>query len=59
MKSFGKKPESLRLERMKASLLWAEEGVRNIYPIPRGFLWAVLPHTAQHCFPRSIATLAG
>ncbi|MCX7172886.1 MAG: MBL fold metallo-hydrolase [Proteobacteria bacterium] len=36
MKSFGKKPDGLRLERMKASLLWVEEGFRNIYPIPRG-----------------------
>ncbi len=36
MKSFGKKPEGLRLEKMQSSPLWAGEGFRNIYPIPPG-----------------------
>jgi len=33
MKSFGKKPAGLRLERIKASLLWAGDAFRNIHPI--------------------------
>ena len=36
MKSFGKKPGGLRLERMKASLLWAGEAFRNIHPVLPG-----------------------
>ena len=36
MKTFGKKPEGLRLERMKASLLWAGEAFRNLHPIQPG-----------------------
>jgi L-ascorbate metabolism protein UlaG (beta-lactamase superfamily) len=36
MKSFGKKPEGLRLERMKASPLWAGEGFRNMHPVLPG-----------------------
>ncbi len=36
MKSFGKKPDGLRLERMKASLLWAGEAFRNIHPVLPG-----------------------
>jgi L-ascorbate metabolism protein UlaG (beta-lactamase superfamily) len=36
LKSFGKKPEGLRLERMKASPMWAGEGFRNIYPMIPG-----------------------
>ena len=36
MKSFGKKAEGLRLERMRASPLWSGEGFRNVYPIIPG-----------------------
>ena len=36
MKSLGKKPEGLRLERMKGSKLWAGEAFRNIHPIQPG-----------------------
>jgi L-ascorbate metabolism protein UlaG (beta-lactamase superfamily) len=33
MNSFGKRPDGLRLERMKASPLWAGEAFRNIHPV--------------------------
>ena len=33
MKSFGKRAAGLRLERMKASPLWAGEGFRNLHPV--------------------------
>ena len=36
MKSFGKKPEGLRLERMQDSPLWTGEAFRNIHPIAPG-----------------------
>jgi L-ascorbate metabolism protein UlaG (beta-lactamase superfamily) len=36
MKSFGKRPDGLRLERMKASPLWAEDAFRNIHPVLPG-----------------------
>ena len=36
MKSIGKKPDGLRLERMKASLLWAGEAFRNVHPVLPG-----------------------
>jgi len=36
MKSFGKRAEGLRLERMKASRLWNGEGFRNIHPVLPG-----------------------
>ncbi|MDE2299020.1 MAG: MBL fold metallo-hydrolase, partial [Burkholderiales bacterium] len=36
MKSFGKKPEGLRLERMQSSSLWNGEAFRNIHPIAPG-----------------------
>ncbi len=36
MKSLGAKAHGLRLERMKASPLWAGEGFRNIHPITPG-----------------------
>ena len=36
MRSFGKRPDGLRLERMKASLLWAGDAFRNIHPILPG-----------------------
>lgn len=36
MKSFGKRAEGLRLERMRASPLWAGEGFRNIHPVLPG-----------------------
>ena len=32
MKSFGKRPEGLRLERMKSSTLWDGQAFRNIHP---------------------------
>jgi len=36
LKTFGKKPEGLRLEKMQDSPLWTGEGFRNIYPILPG-----------------------
>jgi len=36
MKSFGKKPDGLRLERIRASRLWTGESFRNIHPILPG-----------------------
>src|SRR5438067_4735671 len=36
MKSFGKKADGLRLERMKASSLWSGEGFRNVHPVMQG-----------------------
>ena len=36
MKSLGKKPDGLRLERIKASPRWAGESFRNLHPIPPG-----------------------
>ena len=36
MKSMGTKSTGLRLERMKASLLWAGEGFRNLHPVLPG-----------------------
>ena len=36
MKSFGKRAAGLRLERMKASPLWAGEGFRNVHPVLPG-----------------------
>ena len=36
MKSLGKKPDGLRLERIKSSPLWAGETFRNLHPIQPG-----------------------
>jgi L-ascorbate metabolism protein UlaG (beta-lactamase superfamily) len=36
MRSLGKRPDGLRLERMKSSALWAGDGFRNIHPILPG-----------------------
>jgi L-ascorbate metabolism protein UlaG (beta-lactamase superfamily) len=36
MKSLGKRPEGLRLERMQASPRWTGDAFRNLYPIPPG-----------------------
>ena len=36
MKSFGRRPEGLRLERIKSSLLWAGDAFRNIHPVLPG-----------------------
>ncbi len=36
MKSLGKKPDGKRLERMKASKLWAGDAFRNLHPIAPG-----------------------
>ena len=36
MKSFGARASGLRLERMRASPLWAGDGFRNRHPIPPG-----------------------
>jgi L-ascorbate metabolism protein UlaG (beta-lactamase superfamily) len=36
MKSFGRKPQGLRLERMRSSLLWQGDGFRNVHPILPG-----------------------
>ena len=43
MKSLGKKPDGLRLERMKASALWAGESFRNIHPIQPGLRDLTVP----------------
>lgn len=36
MRSLGKKPDGLRLERMRSSPLWAGEGFRNLHPVLPG-----------------------
>ena len=36
MKSFGKRAEGLRLERMKASALWNGDAFRNLHPVTPG-----------------------
>ena len=36
MKSLGKKPDGARLERIKASTLWAGDAFRNLHPIAPG-----------------------
>jgi len=36
MKSFGKKPQGARLERMKGSPLWTGNGFRNLHPVLPG-----------------------
>src|SRR6201993_4018528 len=36
MKSLGRRPEGARLERLRASRLWAGEGLRNVHPILPG-----------------------
>jgi L-ascorbate metabolism protein UlaG (beta-lactamase superfamily) len=36
MKSLGKRADGLRLERMRASPLWLDEGFRNIHPVLAG-----------------------
>lgn len=46
MKSFGKRAAGLRLERMKASALWAGEGFRNIHPVLPGLRDASAPRPA-------------
>jgi L-ascorbate metabolism protein UlaG (beta-lactamase superfamily) len=43
MKSFGRKPEGTRLERLKASVRWAGERFRNLHPIPPGLRDANAP----------------
>jgi len=43
MKSFGKRPEGLRLERIKASPRWAGESFRNVHPILPGLRDAAAP----------------
>ena len=43
MKSLGKKPAGLRLERMKDSLLWAGEAFRNLHPVLPGLRDAAAP----------------
>ena len=36
MKSLGRKPDGLRLDRMRASPRWGGDGFRNVHPIPPG-----------------------
>src|SRR6185295_9084730 len=36
MKSFGKRATGARLERMRASPMWAGEGFRNVHPVIAG-----------------------
>ena len=43
VKSLGKKPDGLRLERMKHSPLWSGDGFRNLHPIPPGLRDVVGP----------------
>ena len=43
MKSFGGKPDGLRLERIRASLLWAGEAFRNVHPVPPGLRDRTVP----------------
>jgi L-ascorbate metabolism protein UlaG (beta-lactamase superfamily) len=43
MKSFGKRADGLRLERIKASALWAGETFRNIHPVRPGLRDASVP----------------
>jgi L-ascorbate metabolism protein UlaG (beta-lactamase superfamily) len=43
MKSLGKKPEGLRLERIKSSPLWSGESFRNIHPIQPGLRDPAVP----------------
>jgi len=43
MKSFGQRPGGLRLERIRASRLWAGEAFRNIHPILPGLRNAAQP----------------
>lgn len=43
MNSFGKRPDGLRLERIKASLLWAGEAFQNIHPMLPGLRDPVAP----------------
>ncbi|HEY2865150.1 MAG TPA: MBL fold metallo-hydrolase [Casimicrobiaceae bacterium] len=43
MKSFGKKPDGLRLERMKASPRWAGQSFRNVQPVLPGLRSTSVP----------------
>lgn len=43
MKSFGRKSDGLRLERIKASSLWAGDAFRNIHPVLPGLRDAAAP----------------
>ncbi len=43
MKSLGKQAEGLRLERMRASPLWADTGFRNMTPIAPGLRDSTVP----------------
>jgi L-ascorbate metabolism protein UlaG (beta-lactamase superfamily) len=36
MKSLGKRPDGLRLERMRSSRMWVDDAFRNVHPILRG-----------------------
>jgi L-ascorbate metabolism protein UlaG (beta-lactamase superfamily) len=53
MKSLGKRAAGLRLERMKASLLWAGEAFRNIHPVPPGLRDLTAPRPTLRDFLRS------
>ena len=61
MKTFGRKPDGLRLERMKASLLWAGDpraGAIQLlfFLLPFGALLAVVARApAAGWWPRSLA----
>ena len=43
MKSFGKAPQGLRLERLQASPLWTPQGLRNRHPVLPGLRDATAP----------------
>ncbi|MEP7102890.1 MAG: MBL fold metallo-hydrolase, partial [Burkholderiales bacterium] len=43
MKSLGRKPDGARLERMRASKLWAGASFRNLHPIAPGLRDAAAP----------------
>ena len=50
MKSLGKPPEGLRLERMRASPRWSGDGFRNIHPIAPGLRDPAAPRIALSDF---------
>jgi L-ascorbate metabolism protein UlaG (beta-lactamase superfamily) len=50
MKTFGKRAAGLRLERMRASPLWAGEGFRNIHPVLPGLRNTTTPRPSMSDF---------
>ena len=54
MKTFGSKAHGARLERMRSSRLWADEGFRNVQPIQAGLRdsAAAMPRLSEFLFGR-------